>query len=85
MPSDGRLVPTRLVVGLLVYTACVLLIVLRSGLSVAIIAMVDERRVIAVDSHANDSDLCYDTKPSVFNVSSVENVIKVSFCLIIRQ
>lgn len=78
MTSDGRRVPNRLVVGLLVYIGCVFLIMMRSGLSVAIIAMVDERSALAVDTPVNDTDLCYVPKLVALNASVQEKVTMVS-------
>jgi hypothetical protein len=57
---DKPLVPRRFIVGLLGCLGCCLLYVLRSNLSVAIIAMVDEIEVTEEDNTIQDTDLCYD-------------------------
>ncbi|CAG2118590.1 unnamed protein product, partial [Medioppia subpectinata] len=70
------LVPKRLIVGLMGCLGCCLLYVLRSNLSVAIIAMVNELEVIEEeDTIIQDNDLCYDisTRINVSNSGPIYN------------
>ena len=75
-------VPSRVIVGVLGCLGCCLLYVLRSNLSVAIIAMVDEKQVIENNNESNnsqsmiDKDLCYDIHS--VNKSDVISNYKVS-------
>ena len=61
MRSRKTLIPVRVTVGILGCMACTLVYTLRSCLSVAIIAMVDEKLVIE-DNEQNNTvlDVCYD-------------------------
>ncbi|CAG2117364.1 unnamed protein product [Medioppia subpectinata] len=66
------LVPKRFIVGLMGCLSCFMLYVLRSNLSVAIIAMVDELEVIEEDTTAHGNDLCYDINTRI-NVTKLTN------------
>ena len=63
MRSDP-IIPSRLKVGILGCLGCTLLYLLRSNLSVAIIAMVDEKAVIIEEEHGKEGDLCYVLQPN---------------------
>ena len=75
MRSEQPLIPSRLKVGVLGCIGCTLLYLLRSNLSVTIIAMVDEKALIEEQEVNGTDDLCYDvwkynkTKESGYHVS----------------
>ena len=75
--KHNRIISSRLWVAILGSIGCTLLVVLRSNLSVAIIAMVDERDVIEYNNQTEDTDLCYDTNRAKNN-SHKENGYQVS-------
>lgn len=62
MGSGEPLMASRVKVGILGCIGCTLLYILRSNLSVAIIAMVDEKAVIKDEEGNRTGDLCYDIK-----------------------
>lgn len=57
---EKPLLPSRLIVGLLTTTGCMLLYILRSNLSVAIVAMVDKKTLVEENEDIDTQDLCYD-------------------------
>ena len=76
--KHNRSISSRLWVAILGSIGCTLLIVLRSNLSVAIIAMVDERDVIKDNNQTEDTDLCYDIKRAI-NTSHKDSEYQVSY------
>ena len=60
MRSERPLIPRRLIVGILGCMGSTLIYLLRANMSVAIIAMVDEKALIEDQETNHTDDLCYD-------------------------